>query len=137
MQKFTQKLLVFMAGRYGLYARGFDTLCKCIFFASLAFYIAAIPFRGLIGFILRLIGIALFAWCVFRFLSKDIHARQRENMGFIRILDNIKLFFGGKTDGDKKIFRCPKCRTKVRVPKGRGKIRITCPKCKAEFIKRS
>ena len=38
---------------------------------------------------------------------------------------------------DEKIFRCPKCHQMIRVPKGRGKIAIRCPKCKFEFIRRS
>ena len=36
-----------------------------------------------------------------------------------------------------RFFKCPQCKQTVRVPKGRGKICITCPKCKTEFIKKS
>ena len=36
-----------------------------------------------------------------------------------------------------RYFRCPQCRATVRVPRGKGKIRITCPKCKHQFVKKS
>ena len=42
-----------------------------------------------------------------------------------------------RSDAEHRIFRCPKCDQRVRVPRGRGKISITCPKCGHEFIKRS
>jgi len=137
MQKFTQKLIAFMTGRYGLYARGFDTLSKWMFYISLGLTVISIPFFGVVRLILSVAAFALLGWVIFRFLSKNINARQNENMRFIRMTDDLRMLFGGMTEGDKKIYRCPKCRTKVRVPKGRGKIRITCPKCKAEFIKKT
>lgn len=39
--------------------------------------------------------------------------------------------------GTKKLYRCPKCHQTIRVPKGRGKIAISCPKCRFEFIKKT
>ncbi len=42
-----------------------------------------------------------------------------------------------KTDKNHKIFQCGKCGQMIRVPKGKGKIAITCPSCKQEFIKRT
>ena len=42
-----------------------------------------------------------------------------------------------KTDKNHKIFQCGKCGQMIRVPKGKGKIAITCPNCKQEFIKRT
>lgn len=42
-----------------------------------------------------------------------------------------------RSDKDHRIFRCPNCDQRVRVPRGRGKIEITCPRCSHRFVKRS
>lgn len=79
----------------------------------------------------------------FRFMSRNIYKRQQENQKFLKVfmkarnyVKYIKLKFAER-DGVKKLFRCPKCHQIIRVPKGRGKIAITCPKCRFEFIRRS
>ena len=133
-----EKFMRFMTGRYGLYSRGFDTLSKWVFFIALGLNVISwfVPWNT-VRIIIGTVSVGLFAWDIYRFFSRNIAARQNENMRFIRLLDNIVLTFGGKTEGDRMIYRCPKCRTKVRVPKGKGKIKITCPKCKKEFVRKT
>ena len=49
---------------------------------------------------------------------------------FLMLLDRIK-------DREHRYFDCPKCRQPVRVPRGKGKIMITCPKCKERFQRKT
>ena len=69
-------------------------------------------------------------WCIFRMYSKNIEARRRENAAFLNFFAHLK-------DKDHRYFRCPRCRQTVRVPRGRGKINIRCPKCSERFIRKT
>ena len=88
------------------------------------------------------LGLALLVYMYFRIFSKNISKRSMENQKFcnLRYDFNVKLNKWKKEWEQRKIyrfFRCPMCHQKVRVPKGRGKICITCPKCRQDFIRRS
>ena len=67
-------------------------------------------------------------WCIFRMYSRNIEARRRENAAFVNFFNHLK-------DKEHRYFRCPRCHQTVRVPRGRGKINIRCPKCSERFIK--
>jgi len=67
-------------------------------------------------------------FCIFRMYSRNIEARRRENAAFVNFFNHLK-------DKEHRYFRCPRCRQTVRVPRGRGKINIRCPKCSERFIK--
>lgn len=69
-------------------------------------------------------------WCIFRMYSRNIEARRRENAAFVNFFAHLK-------DKDHRYYRCPKCRQTVRVPRGRGKINIRCPKCSERFIRKT
>lgn len=69
----------------------------------------------------------------FRKFSRNYHARAKENISYLELKNKII----NKTQSNHKIYKCPNCQQKVRVPKGRGKIEITCPKCSHKFTKRS
>ena len=87
-------------------------------------------------------GLGLLGYMYFRVFSKNIPKRSIENQKFCNLRYDlaIKKNKWVKEREQRKIyrfFRCPMCKQKVRVPKGRGKICITCPKCRQEFIRRS
>lgn len=67
---------------------------------------------------------------LFRMFSRKIEARRAENAAFERLLRRLK-------DRSHRYFRCPNCKQTVRVPKGKGKISIRCPKCGESFIKKT
>ena len=128
-----------MYGRYGS-----DQLSMFCFVLYLVIWV--------VGLFIRVpqvrIGLNLFSYVIifvyfFRFFSKNIYKRQQENLKFMAVFNRVKNYFNylklkvKERDGAKKIFRCPKCHQMIRVPKGRGKIAIRCPKCKFEFIRRS
>ena len=87
---------------------------------------------------LNLIAVAVLIYSYFRIFSRNIARRQAENQKFLKITAPVRSLFGKKSaDKTHRIFSCPKCGQKMRVPMGKGKIEITCPNCRNKFIKRS
>ena len=116
----------FMMGRYGQ-----DQLGTAIFGVGLVLTILSMVFgRFAWSTIISLLSWTLLIWCIFRMYSKNISARSEENRKFLRLFARAK-------DRQHCYFSCPECRQKVRVPRGRGKISITCPKCANKFIKKT
>ena len=115
-----------MVGRYGS-----DRLNVVLIGISFGLYILSLllPFRWVkLGLILG--SYLVVGWAIFRFVSRNTYKRYRENRKFLRFVEKIK-------DREHKHFDCPRCRQPVRVPRGKGKIAITCPKCKEKFIKKT
>lgn len=133
MNSIMEKLRQFMLGRYG------NDLLNTVLFVlgaviSLIFSLFRIPFGPLISFIPY--GLALF-----RMFSKNYTKRSEENRKFIEISAPWRAFIMKKfrqfQDKDHRYYSCPKCHNTLRVPKGRGKIKISCPHCGKEFIKKT
>ena len=124
----------FMEGRYG-----YDQFSRFLSFVSLALLIISMFVKIPIIFYLAVIVIV---WTYFRTLSRNVSKRYAENERFLRVIGRITSRFQNRRyyQEQKKIYKyflCPKCRQKIRVPKGKGKICITCPKCRMEFVRRS
>ena len=117
----------FMDGRYGT-----DKLNMTILGVGVALCIISLFFGNLpiVSLILTTLSYGLMIWAIFRSFSRNTYKRYEENRRFLTVIDRIK-------DKDHRYFDCPKCRQPVRVPKGKGKIAITCPKCKEKFIKKT
>lgn len=83
-----------------------------------------------------------FAFAVYRIFSKEVDKRRLENYKFMMKLSPLYSFYhkiktrraNRKTH---KYFKCPNCKQELRVPKGKGKINISCSKCKTKFVKQS
>ncbi len=134
MSKLKQRFINFMQGRYG----GNDSLNKWLLGAFIVLLLLSILLQSSI---LDFLSILVLIYSYFRIFSKNISKRSAENQKFLEIKQKVISFFRGKKfaaiDRTHHIYRCPNCKQKVRVPKGRGKICITCPKCQTKFIKRS
>lgn len=135
LNKLKYSLYRFMNGRYGS-----DQLNIALLILSILV--------SLIGGILsqRSIYVSLVVYAIsililFRGLSKKIYKRQQENMKFMRLIQPIKskykLIKLNLTQKQYKHVQCPRCHRTLRVPRGRGKIEITCPHCHVSFDKRS
>ena len=132
-----QRFMRFMYGRYGMDEFNFFLLVFAMVVLIIAIFVP-VP----ASLIIRLIALAATAFAVFRALSKNRYARNKELKAYNKIrfaitgvFKRIKIRFSQrKTHG---FYRCPECKTTVRVPKGRGKIRISCPKCGNTFIRKS
>lgn len=124
----------FMSGRYG-----FDQYTRAIIVAAFIIsLISALTRNGL--FIL--ISYIPIVFAIFRTLSRNIARRTQENLAYCELTRTIRnklrnlilLLIGTKTH---KYYKCRRCRQMIRVPRGKGKINISCPKCRTEFIRRT
>ena len=129
-----QKLREFMYGRYGT-----DRLSLALVAGGFVCYTLYVftRWRVLYMFSLVLYGIALF-----RTLSRNTGKRRTENQKFMNLWYKLKnKWIGVKADFEErktyKHFKCPRCGQKIRIPRGRGKIEICCPKCTNRFIKKA
>ena len=85
--------------------------------------------------------VILLIWNYVRVLSRNHSKRALENQRYLELREKVLGRFRGSRsaarDKNFRIFRCPSCHQKVRVPRGKGRISITCPKCRHEFIKKT
>ena len=126
MKRINQWLQRFMTGRYGT-----DKLNMYILGGGLIICLLSLFIRVLaVNLALTILSYGLMFWAIFRTFSRNTYKRYRENRRFLMLLDRIK-------DRDHRYFDCPKCRQPVRVPRGKGKIMITCPKCKERFQRKT
>ena len=126
MNRIKQALARFMMGRYGT-----DKLNMWILGAGVAVCLVSVFINfPPVNFGLTTVSYILMIWAIFRTFSRNTYKRYRENRRFLMLLDRIK-------DRQHRYFDCPKCRQPVRVPRGKGKIMITCPKCKEKFQKKT
>ena len=126
MGKFRMWLQRFMMGRYGTDKLNMVILGSGVVISLVSVFIR-IPFFSLV---MTTVSYGLMFWAIFRCFSRNTYKRYRENRRFLMLVDRIK-------DREHKHFECPKCRQPVRVPRGKGKIAITCPKCKEKFIRKT
>lgn len=134
-QRFSDSFRRFMYGRYGSDKLNFVMLIA-VLAISLVNSILRLIFRSffvytnIINPILSVLTLLLLGFAIFRMFSRNIYARQKENRAFERLFSRLK-------DKEHRYYRCPSCKQTVRVPKGRGKINITCPKCGTKFMKKA
>lgn len=134
MEKFRNALIRFMSGRYG--GDQFNIFILILSFILLLIYVFFINTP-----IITIIIWFLLLYYIFRTYSRNIYQRTRENERFLTLFKPFKRQFNliknNHQDKEHKYYLCPNCKQMVRVPKGRGKITITCPKCKTRFDKKS
>ncbi len=155
----------FMMGRYGIdeLSRFLNIVTLVILVVSMIIQ----RFFPLAGFVLWGLTLGLIVYTYFRIFSKNISARTKENQWYCSIRyrktggrnprGNAYGYGGQSYYGNQggyqqpltneqkkaldrkthKIFKCPNCAQKIRVPKNRGKICIKCPNCRIEFIKKT
>ena len=125
------KLRAFMYGR-----NGFDDLAKHSLIAYfIIFLIYGFCPAGIVKIVLALLSYACLIYSTFRIFSKNVYKRVSENKKYLGAINMTKTRW--KQRKTHRFYRCPKCKTWLRVPKGRGKITITCVKCSEKFDKRT
>jgi len=132
--KFLEKYRKFMYGRYGT-----DELTYALILLSVIFSLISNFDKLRFFYLISILPLAVAIW---RTLSRNTNARYNERLFFIKIisvpkskLKNIKNRIRDRKSH--KYFTCKNCKATLRLPKGRGKINITCPKCGAKMIKKT
>ncbi len=130
----------FLYGRYGNDALNIALLVFAVLIAAV--------FRFTPWWWLSYVCYVPVAAVLFRGFSRNIDQRRKENEVFLSVLRKFQ-FWGRSTktkmngtkakmkDKEHRYYKCPACGAQLRVPKGRGKICITCPKCRKEFVKKT
>ena len=116
----------FMMGRYGTDKLNIALLTVGLVVSLVCMFIKA----PLVNLILTVISYAFLFTVIFRSLSRNTYKRYQENRKYLMLLERFK-------DKEHRYFDCPKCHQQVRVPRGKGKIAITCPKCREKFIRKT
>lgn len=129
-----EKLQHFMVGRYGA-----DQLGQFLLVAAIVCMVLSMLFHSPVC---NLLAILLIVLSYYRMLSKNHSRRYSENMKYLNYSGKVSSFFRSKKQylvqlKAYHIYRCPSCKQKIRIPRGKGKISISCPKCRTEFIKKS
>lgn len=116
----------FMAGRYGT-----DKLNMVILSTGLVICLIS-PFVNSVKvqLLLTAVSYGLMIWALFRGFSRNTYKRYQENRKFLQFFERLK-------DREHRYYDCPKCRQVVRVPRGKGRIAITCPRCRERFVRKT
>lgn len=134
MNQFKSAFIRFMQGRYGP-----DQLNNgLLYFALLLTLINSFWLRNAFVTIFCYLLLVIMVW---RMFSRKTFQRQKENrqyMDFTRpVRSRCQIIIKNIKDKEHRYYACPHCYQLVRVPKGRGKIEITCPRCHSEFERKS
>jgi LSD1 subclass zinc finger protein len=123
-----------MYGRYGI-----DSLCRFTLIAGLVSMLLA---GWNDSMLLSLLSWACIILTYFRMFSRNIYKRSAENQWYLNKTYKLRSAFYRQKNlliqrRTHHIYKCPSCRQKIRIPRGKGRIEIRCPKCSATFIKKS
>ena len=129
-----EKFYQFMSGRNGV-----DDLARMHSWMVLVLLLLGIFTR--LG-IFSLLALVLIVYMYFRVFSRNTSKRYEENQKYLNFKYNRTVSWNRfkkhlAQRKDYRFYKCPMCKQEVRVPKGHGKIEITCPKCREQFIRRS
>ena len=133
-RSFGSKMQSFMYGRYGVDELNSFLSVGSLIFIVLDLFLGTGIFSGL--------GIAMWLYSIFRMYSKKHDKRRRELEAYLKLANPVKNWFRLQkrkwTDRKShRYYKCSQCKGTLRVPKGKGKIKIHCPKCGAEIIKKT
>ncbi|MDD5908318.1 MAG: zinc ribbon domain-containing protein [Clostridiaceae bacterium] len=126
-----------MAGRYGV-----DEYSRFLNIVALVSLVLSILFNNGLSVFFWLLAIISLVWTYFRMFSRNTYKRRAENNAYLTIRYSMTRKLSGLKQRMQqkryyRFYKCPKCGITTRVPKGKGKIRITCPKCGEIFQRKS
>lgn len=131
LQRFSAGMRRFMYGRCGVDQLNIFLLITAVVLNLVALILSRLgALCAVIGMLVNLISYGVLFWYLFRFLSRNLEKRILENRRFLTWKTRV-------TDRQNRYYRCPNCKQTVRVPRGRGKVRINCPRCSEKFIRKS
>lgn len=121
---------------------GMDALNRLLSVLTLILLIVSMFVHGYAARILWSLAVVGLIVIYFRMLSRNVYRRQQENGAYLRQKYKITSAWRGAVDRwhqrhDYRFFKCPACRTRLRVPRGKGKINIVCRKCGTSFQRKT
>ncbi len=147
LKQLRYRLALFMQGRYGTDQLSRFMSVTVIVLFILEWIINAVGVLAVPGMLvfMRIIGIVnavLLFLIYFRTFSRNIPKRYAENQKFLALKSRLLSFFGKTRHNASQrieyhIYKCPQCSQKIRIPRGKGRIMVRCPKCGTEFMKQS
>ena len=128
-----ERLLQFMSGR-----NGNDALNRFLLTTDFVLIILSVIFSKSFSRFLMPLVVILLGITYYRMLSRDLVRRSDENYKYLRAKDKMLVHFRLIKERwiqrkEYKFFICPACKATLRVPKGRGKVKIVCRKCGNSF----
>ena len=132
-----ERLLRFMAGR-----NGNDAFNRFLIGLSLALLLLSFVLPEALRRVVYSLFLIILVFTYYRMLSRNLYKRQAENARYWQKRSQFVGWFRLQKERwtqrkDYRFFSCPSCHTTLRVPKGRGKIKIVCRKCGNSFVRKS
>lgn len=129
-----EKIMRFMYGRNGV-----DDFSRVLLWMTFVFVILdwIMPVK-----VFYFVAFVSLFYSYYRILSKDCRRREQENAWYLHKTKSLRMFLQKKINRLKMkkeyhLYTCRQCKQVIRIPKGKGKIEITCPKCGNRFVKKS
>lgn len=133
-----ERFVRFMQGRYGQ-----DPFSKFLLVLSLILLVLSmfLPWAA-VRSLMFYAACAIIIYGYFRMFSRNYAKRAAENDRYLVFIGRFRNFrsrsrYNADQRAHYKVFKCPQCNQKIRIPRGKGKIEISCPKCQARFIRRT
>lgn len=128
-----EKFYRFMQGRYGNDQFNQFLLIASVISIVLSFFGSSVFYP---------VALVILGYTYFRMLSKNTYKRSEENRKYLQATAKMRTRMQKwKNEMQQRkthhIYKCPSCKQKIRVPKGKGRIEIKCPKCQNRFVKKS
>lgn len=128
------KIACWMQGRYGT-----DELNSALFVFFLVFWVISLITGKSLFYLIGTLGLV---YSLYRSFSRDHLKRSEERLWYLKKIESIKRWFRQlkqrwQQRNTHKFFRCKQCGALIRVPKGKGQVEITCPKCGNKFVDRT
>ena len=128
----------FMTGRNGMDKLNLTLLVAAVVVSAIGLFARTQAAYNAV----RVVTTILIVVAIWRMFSRKVEKRQKENARFLELTAGLRTAFANlfsRLKGDKthKFFTCPSCRNRLRVPAGKGKIEIACPKCGTRFTGKS
>ena len=136
--RFREWLTRVMAGRNGT-----DRLSRFLSVAAVVFLLLSLFIQGTgLSSVFWVLGLFCFFWGLFRCFSRNLTRRQAENQTYLRLTEKLRGRFSGAANRfrqrkEYRFYRCPSCRTWLRVPRDKGRVQITCRQCGERFTRKT
>ena len=131
LQRFSDAVRRFMYGRYGVDQLNIFLIVSAVVLNLISLILSRLgAVCAVIGMLVTLLSYVLLFWYLFRVFSRNLEKRHLENRRYLTWKSRI-------LDRQNRYYRCLNCKQTVRVPRGRGKICIKCPKYSEKFIRKS